>query len=181
MKREEAKILLQKYFEAETSITEEQLLAAYFREEDLPEEMLPYKTWFGSLGPGTMDEDNSFGKEVAADIVNREKQNRKKSQTLWISLSGIAASLVITLGAMLLYQQQVPYRDTFDNPGAALACAEKTLSFISSEYNKGLASLAPVHRLKNASAPLGKSIKTIEKGFAQIDKLQLVNKLNKSK
>jgi hypothetical protein len=181
MKREEAKILLQKYFEAETSIAEEQLLAAYFREEDIPEEMQPYQTWFESLGSGTSDGNSTFGEEVMADILSREKQNRKRFRTLWISVSGIAASLLIVLGSMVYYQQQHTYRDTFDNPVAALACAEKTLSFVSSEYNKGLAQLAPVHRLKSASAPLGKSIKAIEKGFAQIDKIQLVNKLNKSK
>jgi hypothetical protein len=182
MKTNEARILLQKYLEADTSLEEEKLLSAYFRRNDLPEEMKPYIKWFEGIDELTTSEDpDSFEKNVMNTILEQEMKHVRQRRTLTMTLSGIAASLIIVAGSLIYYFQQPAYPDTFSDPAKAVAYAEKTLTFVSAEYNKGMAQLAPVHRLKSSTQSVGKSMQTIRKGFNEINKIQLVNKFKAEK
>lgn len=49
MKSEEVKIVLERYFEGETTLEEERRLSEYFRQEQVPEELMPYREWFTGL------------------------------------------------------------------------------------------------------------------------------------
>lgn len=179
MKIEEVRTLLQKYFEAETTLAEEEMLSAWFRTGEIPDEFRPYTDWFTSMEQYEGHEEDTFA-ETAIDKIFRNEDVRKRSlRRILVPVTGIAASLLILFGATMYQRQRQPFRDTFDDPEIALACAEKTLAFVSAEYNKGLAGLAPVGKLKHASGPLDKSFMIIEKGFAQIDKIKYVNNLNK--
>ena len=178
MKREEARILLQKYFEAETSLAEEEMLGCYFRQEEIPEEMIPFKVWFEKLGQkGVSDNDSQLQNEMMEVIL--QKEHVRKKRVLWISLSGIAATLLIVLGTTLHFQQKSTYRDSFDDPVTAMAYASKTLHFVSAKYNKGLAQLRPVHKFETATLPVRRGLITIEKGFSQIEKIHIMNNLIK--
>ena len=180
MKTSEAKILLQKYFEAETSLEEEQLLAGYFRQNDLAEEMKPYKKWFAGIeGIRQVQETGSIEEQAIRTIQEQEATPEIRRYDFRIFISGIAACLIIMAGSMLFYFQRPSYHDTFDDPAQAVAYAEKTLEFVSSKYNKGIAQLAPVHQLNKSAQTVNKNFTAINKGIKEIRKIQLVNKLKK--
>ena len=177
MKTQEAKALLQKYFEGFTSLEEEKILRDFFHQEILPEEFLPYKKWFTGIGASMLNQESeSIEKEMIRTIQGKQTPVRFLNRKFIVAVSGIAASLIIVAGSMLYYLRQPDYRDTFSDPREAMAYAETTLAFVSSEYNKGLAALAPVSRLKGEQQKLGKNLKTIRKGFTEYNKIKIINK-----
>ena len=182
MKTSEVQILLQKYFDAETSLEEEKLLTAYFKQDDLPEEILPFKKWFTGIGEITFSSNvDSFNERVLDKIEVQENNRKLRIRQFRLTLAGIAASLIFVVGSLIYYFQQPAYQDTFSDPAAAIAYAEKTMSFVSSEYNKGLAQLAPVQRLNQSTLIAGKSVKILRKGLDKVNKLHLINNFNEKK
>jgi hypothetical protein len=178
MKTQEAKALLQKYFDGLTSLEEDRILKDFFLQESLPEEFMPYKKWFTGIGMSTPDsKPETIENDMIRMIREQQKPVRFLNRKFIVAISGIAASLIIVAGSMLYYLRQPDYRDTFNDPAQAMAYAEKTLAFVSSEYNKGLASLAPVSKLNGEQQKLGKSMKTIRKGFTEYNKIQIINKI----
>lgn len=66
--------LLSRYFEAETTLKEEQILRAFFAQDDgeMPKELLPYKALFAAMEPGdVLTED--FDQRLLALIGEDEK------------------------------------------------------------------------------------------------------------
>lgn len=178
MRAQEAKALLQKYFDGLTTLEEDKMLKDHFQHESLPEEFLPYKKWFTGIGASFLTtESEAIEKDMIRIIKAQQTPVRFLNRRSFVAISGIAASLIIVIGSMLYYLPQPDYRDTFSDPAEAVQYAEKTLAFVSSEYNKGLAALAPFASLQNEQQKLGKSMKTIRKGFTEYNKIQFINKI----
>lgn len=199
MKNEEVKILVQKYFDGETTLVEERLLRDYFRQGAVPEELMPYRAWFAGLaadeplwmmpeeevtpGAGTggftaagREEASVHGDgkpftaaEVAALIAEQERHKRVRSRSLRYTLTGIAASLLVAVGAMLWYERQPAYRDTFEDPEQALAVAGETLAFVSEKYNKGLEELAVMQKIPAAVEPARENLAILQRGFSKAE------------
>jgi len=105
-------------------------------------------------------------------ILENEHQEKTKYRWLWKMVTGVAASIIIVLGGVLLYEQnQKPFDDTFENPEIAYAYAENTLQYISGKYNKGLAELANFKKLQTASEPFNKGVAPINEFFEGIEKI----------
>jgi len=172
MKREEIKILLEKYFEAETTLREEHLLKDYFQNELVDDELEPYKAFFAGLNKMDRTGDASGIEESVMDyILEKESMNKNRYRQMWLTVTGIAASLLIAVGGMLFYQQQqAPFRDTFANLDEAMAHAQQTLIFMSEKYNKGMAQLQPMQKLNDAALPLQNSLQIISRGLDPIRK-----------
>ncbi len=255
MKSEEVKIWLEKYFEGETTLEEERMLAEFFRRDSVPEELMPYREWFVGLAitdemsatsagsarfivstdksaGGSDDdrytfsvdqfaggaEDERFtvpadksaggtegerftvsgdkslaagdgqlltavdGDSVAAGegqlftaaglvamIEERERRKRVMVRSLRYTVTGIAASLVVTLGTLFWSQRQPDYRDTFEDPQQALAVAGETLAFVSAKYNKGLEQLVVMQKLTDATRSASKPLSVLNRGFEKAD------------
>lgn len=239
MKSEEVKIWLEKYFEGESTLEEERMLAEFFRRDSVPEELMPYRKWFS--GVAKMDEmsapsagsarftisgDKSAGKTederftvsagqpayetederftvsadkspsagdgqllaaengdsvvagdggfftaagLAAMIEERGRRKRVRVRSLRYTVTGIAASLVVTLGTLFWYQRQPDYRDTFEDPQQALAVAGETLAFVSAKYNKGLEQLAVMQKLTEATRTVREPLSVLNRGFEKAD------------
>jgi len=165
--------LVQKYFDGETTLEEERLLGDFFMQGPVPEELMPYREWFAGLAT---DDSRAFAPEgqpftaavVTAMIEERERRKRLRLKTLRYATAGIAASLVITLGALFL-QQQPDYRNTFDDPEQALVVAEETLAFVSAKYNKGLEKLENFEKLSDSVQPAQMRLTILRKGFGKAD------------
>ena len=80
--------LLERYHEGQTSLQEEQELAAYFQSETLPKELQPYKALFCF-----------FQEEAAVMPPEQAPQTQKRAARKWLSrtlsLSAAAAALLI--------------------------------------------------------------------------------------
>jgi hypothetical protein len=176
MKTEEAKALLQKYFEGNTSLTEEKELGNFLSKDALPEELAIYKDWFAGIRETEITRDATLENDIIRFLETQPVSKPAARRTWLYTWSGIAASVVIVAGSLLFYLTRPDFPDTFSDPAEAAAYAGKTLAFVSMEYNKGMSALAPVGSLRKAE-PLEKSMKTIRKGFSEYNKIQLSNYL----
>lgn len=176
MKQNEIKILLEKYFEAETSLKEEQILREFFQNEKIDPELEPYKAFFTEM-PSLSEETESseFEKSIMEHILKHEAESKSRYRSIWLKITGIAASLLIAMGGFLYHQnQQNVITDSFSNPEEALAYAQETLNFISEKYNMGMAHLQPVQMLNHAVQPLESSLQTIQKGLETINYTEII-------
>jgi hypothetical protein len=106
---------------------------------------------------------------VAALIAEQEQHKRVRSRSLRYTLTGIAASLLVAVGAMLWYERQPAYRDTFEDPEQALAVAGETLAFVSKKYNKGLEELAVMQKIPAAVEPARENLAILQRGFSKAE------------
>jgi len=125
--------LLEKYFDGETSIIEENELRAYFSSSDVAQHLEQYKPLFGYFSTA---QEQQFEQQIPL--------HTKKLKIAWIS---IAASVVVLLGAGTFayfnYNQPQQNQDlgTYDNPEIAFRETQKALELLSSNVNVGVESV----------------------------------------
>ena len=120
--------LLEKYFEAETSIKEEAILKEYFNNEEVPAHLMEYKEMFGFFSASSM--------ETSTRSIELTKESKRGISIKWLS---IAAMLVFFIGIYSVYQ-----RNEAEKEEARLAYMEtqKALNLISNSLNKGTVAIA---------------------------------------
>jgi hypothetical protein len=165
MEKIEVKQLLQHYFDGTSSEKEEDILKNYFKTENVPEEFEEYKGFFNGISGLSEIPDDNIEDEIMDHILELEVSNKKGYRRLYLTIAGIAASLLIILGGILLRQQPKPFKDTFNNPEVAYNYATKTLAYVSEKYNSGIGQLAHFEKLQNAVEPLNQGIKTVNKFY----------------
>lgn len=145
MNRDELRLLIAKYEEAETTLEEEALLKKALSSADLSDEFKPYRDMFLLY--------------EAASEVSMDKNYRADDFTPplfpgWVFK--LAAAIVIIASLLFVGQQFLPstqneninlYADTFDDPEQALAEAKKILSMVSEKMNKGTEAFAELDKL----------------------------------
>ena len=173
MKIMEIKLLLQRYFEGETTVQEERELEAYFSSGDVADELKQYEGFFNGLaGLSELEKDDTIESDIVNYIIKNEPAPKSKRVWLWQAVSGIAASVILVVGGFLLFQQQEQqFADTFDDPEVAYAYAEQTLAFMSAKYNQGLAALSNFDKLQTAAEPLQEGVKPINNYLKMIEQL----------
>ena len=120
--------LLEKYFEAETTIQEEAVLKEYFAQDKVAAHLTEHKELFSFFSDSSLETSN---RTIALD------DKKKKIISLkWLS---IAAMLVFFVGIYSVYQQNESEKEE-----ARLAYIEtqKALDLISSSLNKGTGAIA---------------------------------------
>ena len=125
--------LLEKYFEAETSIAEEKELKAYFSSSGVAQHLEQYKPLFGYTVKAKHE-------QFTATIPLKTK---KRKSGVWLS---IAASATVFLGVGLFtlhtYKQSQPQDlGVIDDPEVAFRETQKALAMISESVNTGIGSM----------------------------------------
>lgn len=125
--------LLEKYFQGETSIAEENELRNYFSSLDVAQHLEQYKPIFGY-----------FSLAAAHQFTPKIPPQSKKRNVAWIS---IAASVVVLLGigTYAYYSADVVNKSqdlgTYDDPEEAFRATQKALSLLSDNVNVGIESV----------------------------------------
>ncbi|MDR1763119.1 MAG: hypothetical protein LBR64_04095 [Dysgonamonadaceae bacterium] len=81
-------LLLDKYFEGQTSLKEEKILRDYFRKDDIPAELLKYKPVF---------------QYFTEEIRNLEKAAKPRKISLAIRRTSLAAACLLTLFCLRVF------------------------------------------------------------------------------
>ncbi|MDP3679925.1 MAG: hypothetical protein Q8R22_03710 [Flavobacterium sp.] len=129
--------LLEKYFQGETSIAEENELRNYFSSSNVAQHLEQYKPLFGYF---SLAKEHQFTPEIP--ILPRPRD--KKRNVAWIS---IAASVVVLLGigTYAYYSADVVNKNqdlgTYDDPEEAFRATQKALSLLSDNVNVGIESV----------------------------------------
>jgi len=125
--------LLEKYFEAETSIAEENELKEYFTSSDVAPPLEQYKSIFGYAVQAKQEQFSA----------TNPLQTKKRKSVVWIS---VAASVVVLLGVSVFtyhHYNQPKSNDlgTYDDPEIAYRETQKALALISKHVNTGIGSM----------------------------------------
>jgi hypothetical protein len=174
MKTEEVKQLLQRYFNGESTDTDERQLEAYFQSGEVADEVAEYAEFFGGISElADIADDPTIEEDVMDYILENEHREKTHYRSMWRIVTGIAASVIIVLGGFLFYQeQQKPYDDTFDDPEQAYAYAKETLQYVSGKYSQGLAELSNFDKLRIAKDPIQKGTAPVREFYEGLEKLE---------
>ena len=170
-------ILLQKYFDAETTLDEENELITYFNSDKVDEELKSYIPMFTGLKEIPISENQELGDDLMNFILESEHKEKLRYRWMWQIVTGIAASVILALLAVNFYSNQNQWEDTFTDPKQAYSEANKTLEFVADKYNKGMAMLKPIGKVEAAATPFYSGIATWNRG---LDKLENINKTLKN-
>lgn len=139
-------ILLEKYFEGETTIAEEKELTNYFSSSDVAQHLEQYKPLFGYFSTA---KEQLFSQEITPLSKPDIKRNRA-----WLS---IAASVVVLLGAGTFtyfnYDNNKASKQdlgTYDDPEVAFRETQKALSLLSQNVNVGVESMEHIQEYQNS-------------------------------
>ena len=132
--------LLEKYFQGETSIAEEQELKAYFSSQNVLPHLEQYKPLFGYFA-------NAKEQKLSQEVMPKTK----KRNLGWLS---VAASVVVLLGigtfAYLNNETATQDLGTYDNPEVAFAATQKALALLSNHVNVGIESVHYIQEYQNS-------------------------------
>ncbi len=169
MESQKIHVLLQKYFEAETTVGEENELITYFTSADVDENLKMYVPIFSGMKELSANEDADLGEDLMNYILESEHKEKVKYRWMWQVVTGVAASVIVVMLSVNYYTSQNQWRDTFTDPQQAYAEASRTLEFVAGKYNKGLAQLKPMGKIEKATDPLNSGFRKLNKGFEQME------------
>lgn len=140
--------LLEKYFEAETTVNEESELKLYFSQSNIAPHLLQYQPLF-----------NYF------EISKEQKSETKtmvQTQKSYVRILSIAASVVVLLGVgtFCYYNMKVvPNQDLgkFESPEMAFIATQKALSLLSENVNVGISGAAQINEFETAKNKIFKN------------------------
>ncbi len=129
--------LLEKYFEGETTISEEKELKVYFTRENVPPHLENYKSMF-----------EYFSKESTITATRDLKLSAgKKRKYAWV---GIAASIALIAGIFLQKtESSTKHLGTYEDPEIALQETKKILQMVSQYMNEGKQELVYLKEFEN--------------------------------
>lgn len=144
---DEIKTLLSKFYDGQTTETEENRLREFFNGTDIPEELAAEARYFSMPPAPPEGMERRLAQQIDAwNMI--EKTTARKTRTIGLRWTmGIAASLLVLLsfGVYLNTRQatqpMAARQDTYDDPRDAYAETQKALVLFSNKLNKGLGSL----------------------------------------
>lgn len=134
MESDKIKIILEKYFEGETTISEEKQLKAYFSSANVATELLQYQPLFTYF---SLEKEQGFESKMTVP-------ENKKQRIIWWSA---AASVIVLLGiGSYVFLDDSPQKTTselgtYDDPEVAFRETQKALALLSNHVNVGIESV----------------------------------------
>jgi hypothetical protein len=182
MNSEEIKRLLEKYYEGNSTSEEELLLKKFFSEEDVPGDLNDEKEIFMYYRqPSQIPEPSADFEDRIVSAINAEDGDivRIKRRRLYVTLSGIAAGLLILAGSYFFFTGRSEPRDTYSDPELAYAETMKILYNVSARLNHGTQALGKISLLQDETQ---KSLLTINRSASVItEKMKPLINLSKVK
>lgn len=142
MELDKIEIILEKYFDGETSIAEEKELKDYFTSSNVAQHLEQYKPLFGYFSQAKQEQ------YKAVTPLKTEKRNIAS----WIS---IAAAVVVLLGVgtftfMNYNTTKSKEFGTYDDPEVAFRETQKALALISEHVNTGIESVGYINEYEQS-------------------------------
>ena len=169
---EQIKSLLSRFYEGQTTPDEERLLAAYFRREDVPEELQEDKQLFLMLAqisdqemPTDIAEEitafvNNLGQTEKKPVLSDVKHHKgiiyrlKTPPKMWYRIAATVAILFAIGGGVFFHQQTYttdPFRDTCSTPEEAAAQIQRANSMIAKATEQCMAPTSKALRQADAA------------------------------
>jgi hypothetical protein len=180
--------LLERYFEGETSLKEEQTLREYFRGKTIAGHLEQYRAIFSAFEEDTMEKCISpdFEQKVTASLSPHSGKIvslmpvRKKI----LYISSIAASILLLAGLFLTYRGELPGNSSprlTASQQIAFEEAATVLKIVSNNFNAGLKQVEYVTKIESAMKNVTMFNKFYEYESRIIHPDILINKSTKNK
>ena len=177
----EIRKMLDRFYLGETTLEEEKKLYDYFSSHTVPEEFIPDKELFQTMGSGdhAIEVPEDLNQKIIESIDQVERKATRARRISVSSLSGLAAGLLVMIAVYLFYiRTESPnllatnqMTDTYENPMDAYEEAKRTLAYVSAKLNNGTSELDHVKQhMSKTSDPL-KSLSKINKGSKELSLL----------
>ncbi len=183
MNTREIEILLDKYFEGESTLEEEKQLRVFFSSGNVPEHLQEYAEMFGYFG---MEAQESLNPELEEQIIEKFDQGRQiafyQNRRFWYYFTGIAASVLFLF--TFLYESEISnqigitgFSDTkytTQEKQQAYDQTKQALAYVSGKMNQGFGPLQEMNKINASSIPLvqlGKLEKSLMQVNNNMDKL----------
>lgn len=174
--------LLEKYFEGETTLLEENQLRDFFAAGNVPARWKSLEGYFSFVRheQDQQIEDVDFDNKVMSVVKGGKLAPLFDLRRPWIYwISGVAAGLLILIAVFVKFD---PFsrriEDTYKDPQTAYMEARKILLYVSAKFNKGTRSLEPVTALETGLNEL-KPVAAYDKAVNEVDRLSEVEKVDK--
>jgi len=150
------KILLEKYWNCETTLEEESLLQEYLSRSDIPEDLKEFAALFQYYkSQREIRVSEGFEDRVLNEIESKEKKGNRRYLHLYYK---VAAAVILILFVVTIHQRFIAVRDkatvlvqdTFDDPEKALEETKKALLLISEKWSKGKDNIARLSEFNKA-------------------------------
>ncbi|MBW6501045.1 MAG: hypothetical protein K0B05_06575 [Bacteroidales bacterium] len=170
MKNKDVILLLEKYYNGETSEEEESILKEYFSNDNIPEIFREDQEIFEFFlkEKSVMEPSQGFDERLISAIDSQEYSAGKgRIRRMLITITAIAAGLLILFGTWFFFKQNTGPKDTFSDPEIAYIEAMKVLHNVSYRLNSGTRALETVGKLHEITE---RSLNTINRSTVKIEK-----------
>ena len=178
MNTRKIQLLLNKYFEGNTSLIEEQEIAHFFQnEKHISPELIPLKAYFNSISSlSAATPSASFDEKLMGRLEQEEKRSKKvRSFNLRMYItSGIAAAFMLMLGFQhIITPDRTQHLIT--DPNEAMIVISQAFSQVNENMEKGLKDIHYIGGINQAT----KTISRIQMMNEAAEKAVKVHYLNK--
>ena len=145
--------LLQKYWDCETSLEEEQQLREYFKGNDIPELGKEAAVLFNYF---EQQKNKAVNEQFDESVLGQLKKPKGKVTNLVQTSLRIAAGVAVVVAAVFFVRQEirkgdaVAMEDTFDDPQKALEETKKALMMISKGFGRAEQQAKKINLLNEA-------------------------------
>ncbi|MFP4556456.1 MAG: hypothetical protein ACLFNU_06255 [Bacteroidales bacterium] len=180
--RENIKLLLEKYYQGESTLKEEALLKDYFSKNEVNEDLHADMQLFLSLNDESENDLNiSFEEEVQKAIYSsgeKRKSRRFINYRLITTWAATAAVILLIIGVGWLTTSKSTesvFVDTYDDPKVAMQETQKILALVGSKINRAQEELEPLHHL-DAPFNAAKKAGSLSQNLEYLNLLQIIDK-----
>lgn len=151
-----ARTLLDKYWNCETSLEEEEQLRSYFQQDDIADDLRKYQDLFRFYsGEISSDLNEEFDKKILKKLGPGYKSSHQRYLS-WMYKA--AAAVLLILSFFVIHERFIRVKeqakkvveDTFSTPEKALEETKRVLFFVSEKINKGKEGAAKLNKFKKA-------------------------------
>ena len=164
--------LLEKYWNCETSLEDEQILRSYFSGPDVPDQMKDAAELFRFFeSERKRSLDGAFDHAFMRSVKKTERTAKVVSMVRWVQVARIAAGVLVMVAAtyfvrneVMKSKEQADVVDTFSDPKDALEETKKALMLISKSFGKAKEGAGKINMFNEAEKKIsGKDDKKEDK------------------
>jgi hypothetical protein len=151
--------LLEKYWNCETSLEEEQVLRSYFKSPNVPDQLKDAAELFRFFeNERQRSLTTEFDDNVMRSVKKTERQTKVISMVRWVQVARIAAGILVMVAAGYFVRNEVMkskdqsqvLTDTFSDPKDALEETKKALMLISKSFGKAREGAGKINMINEA-------------------------------
>jgi hypothetical protein len=173
MNTREIEILLNKYFEGESSLEEERVLKEFFNSGKVPVHLVEYSGMFGYFNEEVNDKLNpEIEEQILEQLTSTNRIPFYQNRRFWYYFTGVAATVLFLF--TFLYESEISDNFKFGeqytrhDKQMAYMQVKQTLGYVSGKMNQGFEPLQEMNKINAGSTPLVQLGK-LEKNLTQVN------------